>query len=75
MVTTATLTFAAQSVTIAAPEEPASLSMALVGLGAIVAFAALSGWRFRRARAKVAAELRLTQPARPKNDHRIRYAA
>jgi hypothetical protein len=74
MVTTATLTFAAHSITIA-PEEPASLSMALVGLGTLVAFAALSGWRRGRRRAHVAAELRLATPARPKNDHRIRYAA
>jgi len=75
MPTIPTQTFVAQLVTIA-PEEPASLSMALVAVGAMIGFGALSGWRIRRSSDRAAAKLRLThKPAKTGNSPRIRYAA
>jgi hypothetical protein len=46
MLTFATTAFSDGTWTIT-PDEPASLSLALIGFGAMVLYAALSGWRSR----------------------------
>jgi hypothetical protein len=47
MLTFASQTFANGTWTLT-PEEPTSLQLALLGFGALVIFAAMTGWRTRR---------------------------
>lgn len=74
MLTFATTAFSDGTWTIT-PEEPASLSLALLGFGAIVVYAALSGWR-SRPNATPAFESRVeSKPTIEKHHRRGRRAA